>query len=199
MPADRDFLNKLQIASPCPAAWAEMNGDDRARFCATCEKHVYDFSKMTAAEGVALVREKEGKVCGRLWRRADGTVITADCQAGARRVTRRGSAWSTQAAATILAVALLNVACAAKRPPQAAPVASSTPIKRVQPAMTTTYDSSGPVPLANVTIRDWVAGADTMTVGNMVNFDDYGHHLDFDSPTTGLRLTPSDWEHLPLK
>ena len=121
MPAAQDFLNRLQIASPCPASWAEMRGDERARFCATCEKHVYDFSKMTAAEGMALIREKEGQVCARLWRRADGTVITADCPIGAKRMSARGAVSLPKAAAAAIAAAIMNVACT-PRSPQLDPV-----------------------------------------------------------------------------
>lgn len=116
MSAAQDFLNRLQIASPCPASWAEMSGDDRARFCASCEKHVYDFSRMTAAEGVALIREKEGKVCGRLWRRADGTVITTDCPVGALRMVGKRPKRLPIVAASLIVGALMNLACVPKRP-----------------------------------------------------------------------------------
>jgi hypothetical protein len=86
-------LGQLQIASPCPASWDEMQGDDKARFCALCQKHVYNFAVMSAEEGLALLREKEGHFCGRLTRRRDGTVITQDCPVGwaarARQLRRR--------------------------------------------------------------------------------------------------------------
>jgi hypothetical protein len=86
-------LDQLQIASPCPASWEEMQGDNRARFCTLCDKHVYNFAAMTAEEGLALVKEKEGNLCGRLYRRRDGTVLTADCPVGwaahLRRLRRR--------------------------------------------------------------------------------------------------------------
>src|SRR5262245_61583986 len=86
-------LEQLRIASPCPASWDEMQGDDKARFCGLCQKHVYNFAAMTIEEGLALVREKEGNLCGRLTRRRDGTVITQDCPVGwaarARQLRRR--------------------------------------------------------------------------------------------------------------
>jgi hypothetical protein len=75
-------LNEIQVATPCPADWLEMQGDDESRFCQHCQKHVYDFSAMTLEEGIALIEEKEGKLCGRLSRRRDGTLITADCPVG---------------------------------------------------------------------------------------------------------------------
>ena len=199
MPAAQDFLNRLQIASPCPASWAEMSGDERARFCATCEKHVYDFSKMTAAEGMALIREKEGQVCARLWRRADGTVITADCPVGAMRLANRRRARLPWAAAACLSVVMANIACAPKRAPATAPAPIAAQTQRARPEMVTTYDYSGPVPAATVTICDWVAGANTVNVGFLVNTEDDSYHLNFDSPAAGRRMTSQDWENLPLR
>jgi hypothetical protein len=42
---------------------------------------------MTAAEAAALIAGREGRLCARLFRRADGTVITADCPAVAAEAT----------------------------------------------------------------------------------------------------------------
>lgn len=67
-----------------------MSGDERARFCAQCSKRVYNFSVMTGAEVTALVQETEGKLCGRFYRRSDGTMLTADCPIGlTARASRR--------------------------------------------------------------------------------------------------------------
>ena len=83
------LLANIRVASPCPARWADMTGDDRARFCAQCQKHVYNLSEMTAEDASDLIREKEGKLCVRFFQRADGTVLTADCPVGAAAVWRR--------------------------------------------------------------------------------------------------------------
>jgi hypothetical protein len=83
------LLENVQIAAPCPASWDEMTGNDRVRFCRQCEKSVYDLSAMRRDEAEALLSEKEGKICVRLYRRADGTVLTADCPVGVRRRRRR--------------------------------------------------------------------------------------------------------------
>ncbi len=80
------ILNSLQIAAPCSADWAAMGGDEHCRSCAHCDRHVYDISALHADEALALIREKEGRLCLRLWRRADGTVITADCPVGRQRL-----------------------------------------------------------------------------------------------------------------
>ena len=82
-------LNNLRIASPCPATWGAMRGDDRVRFCDSCSKHVFNLSDLTANEAVALIQQSEGHSCVRLYRRKDGTVLTADCPAGVRAAVRR--------------------------------------------------------------------------------------------------------------
>lgn len=74
---------QLKIASPCPASWDDMEGDDRVRFCPECELNVYNIASMTEAEAVELIAEREGRVCVRLYQREDGTVLTRDCPVGA--------------------------------------------------------------------------------------------------------------------
>ncbi len=85
------FLDHLQIASPCDAAWDAMTGDDRARHCALCDKTVYNLAALTRDEAMALFGNPEEMPCLRLWKRADGTVMTADCPVGLklRRRERR--------------------------------------------------------------------------------------------------------------
>lgn len=79
-----DVINGLAIASPCPASWNAMTGDDRARFCATCAKHVYNIAALTGPEVASLIERTEGRFCARIYRRRDGTVLTGDCPVGAR-------------------------------------------------------------------------------------------------------------------
>jgi hypothetical protein len=100
MPSSPSFLDDLQIASPCKADWAQMQGDERVRFCGRCEKYVYNLSEMSREESVALLLEK-GEACVRMARRADGTVVTNDCPVGARSQRR------TVRVATALAGGLL--------------------------------------------------------------------------------------------
>jgi hypothetical protein len=66
-----------------------MIGDERVRFCAHCAKNVYNLSALPRHEAEALLLEKEGKLCVRLYKRADGTVLTSDCPVGVRRRRRR--------------------------------------------------------------------------------------------------------------
>jgi hypothetical protein len=82
-------LSNLRMAAPCKASWDDMRGDGRVRFCEACAKHVYNVSDLTAVEAVDLIQEHEGHVCMRLYRRRDGTVLTADCPVGLRAAVRR--------------------------------------------------------------------------------------------------------------
>ncbi len=58
----------------------------------------------TRDEAAALVRRAEGgeRVCMRFYRRADGTVLTADCPVGVRSARRRALALAGRAAAVLL-------------------------------------------------------------------------------------------------
>lgn len=84
-----ELLANVKVASPCSARWGHMAGDDRARFCGQCQKHVYNLSNLTADEATALIREREGRLCARFYQRADGTVLTSDCPVGAGQVWAR--------------------------------------------------------------------------------------------------------------
>jgi hypothetical protein len=77
-----DILDRIEIASPCPVKWEEMQGDDRMRFCGHCSLNVYNISAMTREEAVRLVTGTRGRLCGSIFRRADGTVMTSDCPVG---------------------------------------------------------------------------------------------------------------------
>lgn len=68
-----------------------MEGDERVRFCRQCELHVYNISEMTKADAESLVARTEGRLCGRMYRRADGTILTKDCPVGVRALRRRAS------------------------------------------------------------------------------------------------------------
>ncbi len=102
-----NLLERVRIASPCPMRWDDMTGDDRARFCARCSKHVYNFSAMTTAEAEALIVRKEGRLCGAYFQRTDGTTLTADCPVGVELGQDRRSKRLVAAAVA----ALITVAC----------------------------------------------------------------------------------------
>lgn len=82
-------INKLRVASPCSAGWDTMTGNDRVRHCHSCKLNIYNFSEMTGGEVQNLIENTEGRICGRLFLRADGTVITKDCPVGFRAFYKR--------------------------------------------------------------------------------------------------------------
>ncbi len=81
-------LDNIKVAAPCSADWNKMSGDDRARACGDCNKHVYNLSGMTRDEAEALIVEKEGKLCVRYFQRTDGTILLKDCSIGIKRRRR---------------------------------------------------------------------------------------------------------------
>ena len=84
------LLSQLRVASPCRESWEGMQGDDRVRHCGKCDKHVYNLSALSPQQAEALLREREGGLCVRFYRRADGMVMTSDCPTGSgRRRLRR--------------------------------------------------------------------------------------------------------------
>jgi len=104
-------VDEIRVASPCHARWNDMAGDERARFCRQCSKHVFNLSAMTRVQIETLVREKEGKFCGRFHRRADGTMLTADCPSRLRRMRDR----LAKIGGALCALALSLVGCSARR------------------------------------------------------------------------------------
>ena len=74
-------LDRLAIASPCPLTWDSLTprpDDPRVRDCGQCQHAVYDLRELTRAEAAELVSRDE-RVCVRLYRREDGSVMTRDC------------------------------------------------------------------------------------------------------------------------
>ncbi len=111
---DTEFTNRLQIATPCTRTWESLQGDGAKRWCGDCRLHVYDFSQMRSREVRALMASTEERVCGRLMRRADGTVITADCGPIRERLRRRAQRIRAAAAALLgLAGTFTLSACSA--------------------------------------------------------------------------------------
>lgn len=97
-------LNNIKVASPCPANWDAMYGDERRRFCGECKLNVYNLSGMTREEAEQLVTNHEGRLCVRFYRRADGTVITQDCPVGWAKIKQRTRAAVTAAASLVMAL-----------------------------------------------------------------------------------------------
>ena len=101
-------IDHLRIATPCPIGWEQMTGDNRVRFCDHCQLNVYNISELSRIEAEKLIASTEVRLCARLFRRADGTVLTKDCPVGLRALRRRVA----KRTAAIFA-AIMGLSCAA--------------------------------------------------------------------------------------
>lgn len=125
------LLESITIASPCAAKWDEMVGDDRARFCSHCQKDVFNLSAMPRDEAESFMRERTSDVCVRLYKRADGTVLTSDCPVGVKRKRRRKAAVAAVGGGLLAAGAFLRMASAPTTPPvEAMGLMTATPVTR---------------------------------------------------------------------
>ena len=95
-------INSLRIASPCSVGWKNMTGDERTRHCDLCSLNVYNISELTVTEVENLIRAREGRLCIRMYRRTDGTVLTRDCPVGLRAVQKRVTRFAGAALAAVL-------------------------------------------------------------------------------------------------
>lgn len=95
-------VNNLRVASPCSVGWETMSGDERARYCNSCKSNVYNVSAMMETEVKSLIGNREGRICVRLYKRADGTVLTKDCPVGFRAYQKRVARFAGAALATVL-------------------------------------------------------------------------------------------------
>ncbi|HEV2666340.1 MAG TPA: hypothetical protein VG324_15580, partial [Blastocatellia bacterium] len=106
MSAKKRKLDQLQVVSPCSTGWDRMSGDERKRFCSECNKFVYDFSQMTRRQVEAIVSIHQGRMCARITRRPDGSLLTLETPEVNPIAARRASPVVN---ATIAAILVLSV------------------------------------------------------------------------------------------
>lgn len=92
----------MWVASPCHISWDSMTGDDRARFCGGCDRHVYNIVGLTRGEIESLVESTEGRLCVRMYQRPDATVLTEDCPVGLRLIRKRVATFAGAALSALL-------------------------------------------------------------------------------------------------
>lgn len=152
----------IRIASPCPADWDRMVGDERVRHCTECNLNVYNLSAMTERQVQELIAASRGKrLCTRFYRRADGTVLTQDCpwtlRVLARKVSRLG-------AAVLTAIMGVTVAMARNKPSVAACECSQSQQKDSGIKLTVVDQHGAVIPKAEIiveakSIKEPLAGA----------------------------------------
>lgn len=101
-------LPNMRVAAPCNASWDAMTGDDRARHCGECDQQVFNLSALTTEQAESLIREKNGDLCVRYYKRKDGTVMTADCGVGAKKRERRRTIAASAVAMSLFGAGMSN-------------------------------------------------------------------------------------------
>ncbi len=163
-------IEKLRVASPCSVAWEAMAGDERVRHCDSCRLNVYNTAEMTRAEVEAMVLGREGRLCVRMYRRADGTVLTKDCPVGLRAYARRVGRLATAAAGAVFA---LCTAAIAQTPRPAASggkvqsVSSCESVKGTGICGTITDVSGAVIPGASIKLTSGSDGAESVRTSDM--------------------------------
>jgi hypothetical protein len=136
------LLENVSVAAPCPSSWEQMNGDDRVRHCAECKLNVYNLSEMTRAEAERLIATREGRLCIRFYRRADGTIITRNCPRGLEALVRRVSRIAGAALSAMMSLGTVFAQTASK-PGQ--PAGSSQAAQKMAQMSVTVVDPQGAV------------------------------------------------------
>ncbi len=70
----------LEIPAPCQADWNGMEGDERERYCLSCQDHVHNLSEMTRREALDLLaqaKQKRSYLCVRYLHNEEGNVVFA--------------------------------------------------------------------------------------------------------------------------
>lgn len=143
-----DVLATMRIASPCSASWDDMQGDAKKRHCAQCDLDVHNLAEMTRDEIEEILGRRTtnadgttSRLCCRLYRRADGTVLTRDCPVGlaAVRAKFRRSATRAFALASLLLSASVLWAQGKRDPWEQGKLVTYQPFKWA-------YDRFGPPP-----------------------------------------------------
>ena len=194
-------MDGLRIASPCSVSWERMEGDERVRHCAECSLNVYNFAEMTRDEVRELLARNEGRVCARLYRRADGTVLARDCPTGLRALRRRASRAAAAAVAALLSLPVFAKVSSIKI--QGSTVKMTTEQAAAQAAAFTGVAVMGDAQLPGVTVvlRDEATGRQVTAV------TDRNGVFKFESLSDGIYtveltlpgLEPAKIEHLELK
>lgn len=143
------MLPQLRVASPCLADWDKMVGDDRVRYCDQCKLSVYNFSAMSSSEIEQLLSRRTGRVCGRLYQRSDGTILTKDCPVGFLVKV----SYASRIAGAALAAMMSAVSASAQSPSES--LSSIQSVAGTAGVKLTIVDATGAViPRASIVISD---------------------------------------------
>lgn len=203
-----DHLGRIRIAVPCQASWEGMAGDELVRHCTLCSLNVYNFAEMTRDEVRELLVRTEGRVCARLYRRADGTVLTRDCPTGLRTVRQRASRVAAAVIAALLSLPALAFGGTTCSKPRLKTRGSKVTIEieRVTTAQRAAFtgvvcEQGTPLPGVAVSVRNEATRSEAVAVTDVkggftiANLNEGIYRIE----VTLSGFTPANMEHLELK
>jgi hypothetical protein len=205
----QDQIANLRIAVPCQASWEGMAGDERVRHCTLCSLNVYNFAEMTCDEVRELLMRTEGRVCARLYRRADGTVLTRDCPTGLRALRRRASRVAAALFTALLSLPSLAFGGTLWKKPRLKTRGSRIELKIEQVAtpQAAVFDGvvrdqdGAPFPGVTVAVRDEASNREITAVTDVDGTFHFASLNDglYRVEVTLTGLKPATMEHLQLK
>lgn len=114
----QDELAHLQVTSPCSSSWERMSGDEQQRYCDECQRFVYDFSKMPRRQIEAMMAASQGRICARLTRKEDGSLLTLELPPVTAPASRRRLPVASAVMTAILSMNAAGLAQPLTPPPQ---------------------------------------------------------------------------------
>ncbi len=103
-------LNKISLAYPCPVRWEDMRGGERVRNCDSCSLQVFNTAELTEREVVDLISSRsDSRLCIRLHKRSDGTLITKNCPIGFRASVRRAAKFAGASISVLLGLFSIGI------------------------------------------------------------------------------------------
>ncbi|MDQ3711758.1 MAG: carboxypeptidase-like regulatory domain-containing protein [Acidobacteriota bacterium] len=190
-------INSLRVASPCTVGWETMSGDERVRHCNSCELNIYNITEMTKLEVEDLITKRKDRVCIRLYKRADGTVLTKDCPVGIRAYQKRVARFAGAALTTILG--LFSVSFGQKEDKKSIDASKIKIVRTINQNQESVLsgivsDSSGAV-IAGVELRLYKEGSKEFL---KVDSDDEGNYIFKDIPS-GKYILEASFSNFGMK
>jgi len=115
------MTHPIQIRTPCPKRWDDLQGDERKRFCSECSLHVHNSAALTRREAEALVAGAQERVCMRLECDPSGAPVFRETRVAQLK------RWALTAGTALLA------ACHGGRAPAPAPAPAAPPVTAPAP------------------------------------------------------------------
>lgn len=119
----KNFLNSIDVKSPCSESWDEMFGNDEVLFCSHCAKDVHNISAMNRADAEKLVKKSNGGLCVRYVKTPQGELVNAPPKLATN--TRRATI-AASVLATTLSLSTIAYSQGGIRPPEKDKTTQST-------------------------------------------------------------------------